>query len=351
MVESLKEIERKNGTSNISKSYTIHVVKKRNGEKRIISEPSPSIKLIQKGLLYLFTNACEILAEKPKMLSFDQSDYHSSLYKYEYTYGMNSYGFEKSKNIILNAKKHKDSNYFFKTDIQHFFDSIDYRMVFKTVLYAMKLNEDYFKIKLLNNNKFKMKFAKVATTFLCCNGSLATGSPASPALANLYMRNFDFKLQTWLTKRILNNGQNLIYTRYADDIIISSNKWISSTVGSKVESLLKEFGLQMHPEKTHYQTCKSKNVITGINVTAEGKLTVGRKKKEEIKKMLYQTFIKNDDSIELNQLIGNIIYLFSVEEDYCRTIIKKYIPSASKENLLNAKSIVHYLSMIKPITV
>lgn len=324
--------------------YSVYNIKKKNGGLRLITVPNPELKSVQKKLSKLFERALIIKDSKQK--SYILSDGN----RYLFQTGNSSYGFEKKKSILMNAQKHASSKYFFKTDIHHFFDSFDYVMVKKTVHEAMKINAESFKNQDIYNKTLSKKnkslvqfvysflfankkilskeylYEDYITSLLCYHGKLATGSPASPALSNLYMRSFDRRLEVWLKNQEIKTGQSYIYTRYADDICISSDKRIPEKVGEYVGKLLDIYGLEMNKDKTLYQSNKSKNVITGINVTPEGNVTVGRRKKEELKKMLYDYLIAtsglNDD---FNIIEANVRYVFHVEPEYCFKIVMKYI--------------------------
>lgn len=321
------------------KHYSVIKIPKKNGKERIITIPDERLKLIQKILLKpLFERALIVVDSKTKCYTLSNNDYI-------FDNGNSSFGFEFDKNIVMNASQHANNKYFFKTDISKFFDSFDVGMVKQTVHYAMKLNEEslvkQFKYnKYLKKHKSKLKkslklfvkkdnskeykYENYIVSLLIYNGHLATGSPASPALANLYMRKFDMNVNVWLKDLELKTNQKYTYTRYADDICISSNKPINKKVKKYLISELKKYKLSMNESKTVLQSNKAKNVITGVNVTPEGNITVGREKKEEIKYLFYEFMFKSQDEKLYNRLKGNLSYLYQVEPKYCLKMINKY---------------------------
>lgn len=105
----------------------------------------------------------------------------------------------------------------------------------------------------------------------------------------MYLKEFDCILYGYLKKMELNN---VIYTRYADDIIISFKtdsfvefKEIENNIVDTSKLLLSKYGLQINNRKTRaYNLDISNHVrITGINITKSEDgyrhLTVGRKLK------------------------------------------------------------------------
>ena len=335
MVTSCKDM----GTS-FDTLYTVYKVKKKSGGHRIITVPDSRLKEVQRVISSVFERAIVLMDNKEQ--KYVLSDHQ----EYTFRSGDSSFGFEKNKNIMMNATMHAHHEYLFKTDISKFFDSFDVGMVKRTVHKAMKLNSDsLYKRRTLRkftkeqkeyascaldifNIKWRKKefyYENLLTALLCYKGKLATGSPASPALANLYMRPFDVGMNVFLKDVEIKTGQEFTYTRYADDIVISSNKPIPKYVKKHLKHRLQKFGLTMNESKTVCQSNKRKNVVTGINITPEGKLTVGRKKKEEIKKMMYHFYILKDGKYSFSEVHGNIKYLQQVEPDYAEKVVRKYI--------------------------
>ena len=116
------------------------------------------------------------------------------------------------KSIRTNADSHVGKRNILKFDLEDFFPSISFKRI-----YGIFRSEPY-------------KFNKEIATFLAhiCiyqssiydkneAGILPQGAPTSPLLANLVCRSLDNELMKLAKK------YKCIYTRYADDICISSN--------------------------------------------------------------------------------------------------------------------------------
>ena len=77
----------------------------------------------------------------------------------------------------------------------------------------------------------------------CYRGSLATGSPCSPFIANRIMASFDQEIAARL-------GEGFVYSRYSDDICISSSEWINSAeISTFVGNRLRQKGFDLNNAK------------------------------------------------------------------------------------------------------
>lgn len=335
-------------SKDINAHYTAINIPKKRGGTRLISIPDEDLTSIQRKILPLIERA--LLIKDKHTEYFEDEEGRSVFYKP----GSNSFGFEKKKNITMNAMQHKDGKYFLKIDIHQFFSSISFYTVCDIMHECLEINEksfknlaktkqslvslsDVFRMQLFGNpenenKRFRrLQLEQMMANFLCQNGALATGACTSPLIANFYMRDFDKRMVKYLYKREQRKGQEFVYTRYADDITISSDKPISISVLQFVTELLEKFGLHINEEKTHFQSWKSKNVITGINVTPDGRLTVGRRKKEQVKKMLYQLVSGTLSDAKKASLFGNLSFVYSVEPEWLFAMLKKYTQYNSVE--------------------
>ena len=119
---------------------------------------------------------------------------------------------------------------------------------------------------------------------------------------------------------------NIIYTRYADDLTISfqtdntsKQPEIEKNIAAIAESILSRYGLHINKQKTRsYSMHISNHVrITGVNITKDStkrKLTVGRTVKNE----LYWNAIKclecKDEKL-IQQVKGMQSFILSVEKN------------------------------------
>lgn len=125
-----------------------------------------------------------------------------------------------------------------KIDIKDFFPSIQAHYLEK----ELKKN--------INNDDLIKYLVFLSTVNSDDKKILAQGLPLSASISNLYLISFDKKI-TEFTKK-----NNLKYSRYCDDIIISSNdiKFSYEEVLNKVCEDLSQLNLFINNEKTEYQT-------------------------------------------------------------------------------------------------
>lgn len=219
-------------------------------------------------------------------------------------------GYVQKESIYSNAKAHLYNNYFIKTDIKDYFQSINLNTL-KKVLYE--------EIKTIASPKDCERIVNDCSIY---TKGIPLGFITSPLLANIYLKKFDILLYRNL-KRL--NCENIIYTRYADDLIISfkSSQNINDTydnIINIIENLLKKLHLKINYKKTKLiDFSKSKQVrITGITIVEKNgqrKLSVGRNNK---RKLFYRALnsLRNNsrDEIEIKRIKGIMSFYISIEK-------------------------------------
>lgn len=229
----------------------------------------------------------------------------------------------KDTSIVKNARCHLYNNTFIQIDIKNFFPSINHQKLLNTL---------YFEINHGNNIRnviSKKDCLDVLKTCYCSSKGLPIGLVLSPTLANIYMKSFDNSLYGKLKKL---NLKNVIYTRYADDMVISCKNKLDEATVLKIKELvnnqLKYLGLKINEKKFRYVSLYTSNHvrITGINickVNMKGNsnyryLTVGRSKRELVYKLTFELLELNKESFiykyKLEKLKGYYAYVYSVEK-------------------------------------
>lgn len=222
---------------NCDNAYRPILLQKENGKFRQIYVPNNQLKTHQKKILR------EILSKLP-------------VSKYATAY-------IKGGTLVRNASPHVGKRYILKLDITDFFGSICFEQVYSTAF----------------NTKYFPKQIGVMLTKLCCRkGVLPQGTPTSPALSNIVMRNFDNNIGRWCEKH------DISYTRYCDDIAFSSDKPLF-TVYQKTKSMLQEMGFELNEKKTHFITNANKQTITGLTVNE--KISVQKNYKRTLRQEVY----------------------------------------------------------------
>jgi hypothetical protein len=216
------------------------------------------------------------------------------------------------RSIIDNAKAHMYNNYFIMCDVKDFFNSISLNILRDKIYYELNKKTQISRIEC----------TEIVSQCSINKRGLPLGLIPSPILSNIYMKEFDNILYGKLKHIGLSN---IIYTRYADDIIISFSEYEISDekyteIFKLIKDTLKRFRLYLNDKKTRrYSFSISNHVkITGINLIRDNddyrKITVGRKEKDKLYNDAIRCVEKNEKSLEMIQQIkGMQSFILSVE--------------------------------------
>ena len=216
----------------IDNCYKEKELLKKNGKSRLICSPEIGLKAVQYKIKYYLEEV-----------------WKKSYINHNYT--KFSHGFEKKRNIITNARVHRNRRFVVNCDIENFFDSFNFGRV-----------RGYF-----NKNKtfnFNIETATIIAQLVCYKNRLPQGAPTSPFIANLIFYSIDRHIQ------LLAKKYRLSYTRYADDLTFSTNlkefideypKFIKD-----LSSLLVKNGFNINQEKTRIATRDYRQEVTGLVV-------------------------------------------------------------------------------------
>jgi RNA-directed DNA polymerase len=248
--------------------YRTFYIRKKNGNKRRLSEPLPSLKEIQNWIL------------------------NSVLYKNKVHSYAKAYvpGFTIKDNIRYHVGKPE----VLSLDIENFFDMI-----------SDKLVEPIFK-----DMGYSQLVSSLLTKLVTLDGRLAQGSPTSPYLSNLVMRKFDSVFEAYSKKH------KIMFTRYADDITFSGKELNKEKIVSDVSIELRKIGLRLNSEKTKLMNSRNRQVITGVVVNVKAQML--RKDRKLIRQEVYYirkyglvAHMKRKNLIKANylsHLLGKINY-------------------------------------------
>ena len=283
---------------NVSEMYSEFKIPKHTGGFRTIDAPNDELKTFMREYTKEFMRDFKVLP-------------HDSAYAYI-----------KKRSVIDAVKVHQDnkSRWFLKVDLKDFFGSCSPEFIVEQLskLYPFAMGDND-----------KVRFFNLLTELSCLNGKLPQGTPISPWLTNLIMVEFDYKIT-----KLLNNlhtmefkKQRYVYTRYADDILISAKeKFDYQTVVNMIKDIFKDTPLTIKDEKTRFGSNAGRNWNLGIMYNKDNVLTIGHKKKRQIKDNIYY-FIKFKDNFDLEQcqwLQGNISWMQSVEPEYTTGLLQYY---------------------------
>lgn len=231
--------------------------------------------------------------------------------------------------IYKNAKSHMYNDIFIKYDIRKFFDNINHKILVEILYEQLNLNS-------IEEKHSTLEVSELVSRCILGEKGLPLGLVTSPILANIFMKNFDNILYGKLKKIGLDN---VIYTRYADDLTISfKNKGNLDTVEfteelSCIEDIvikqLRRYKLKLNNGKKSIINFKVSNHvrITGISVTKidgdKRRLSVGKKKinklyddalKLYMKKQSYDYTITEEDLYNISRVKGMESFILSVHK-------------------------------------
>lgn len=285
--------------STAPRRYKEFSVPKRSGGKRKIAQPAKELKILQRAFVD------EFLSDLP---------IHPAATAYR-----------PETSIKDNAERHAGFGPILKMDFKDFFPSITDR---DWEHYCQK------------NNLFEDPLERRLSTLLLFHrpkgGSklrLAIGAPSSPTLSNILMFEFDRCISELVA------SDKVQYTRYADDLTFSAPRTGHLTgvkrAVSKAINHVDFPNLKINREKTTYITTKFHRSVTGLTLANDGRITIGRDKKREIRASVHGFILGKLDEKSIERLHGYISFINSVEPEFIDVLNKKY-GSGTLQNLRDA---------------
>lgn len=130
-------------------------------------------------------------------------------------------------------------------DIKSFFDSLDHELMMKMV----RLHTNSRWILLYIERWLKAPLQREDGTLIARDRGSPQGSVISPLLANIYLHHaFDKWMEKYCPK--------VNFERYADDIVVHCYEGQTRNVLSAITYRLRQFKLDVHPDKTKIVYCK-----------------------------------------------------------------------------------------------
>lgn len=255
-------------------------------------------------------------------------------------YHTSAFAYVKNRSTLDAVKRHQsnESKWYGKLDFSNFFGST-------TLDFTMSQFKKVYPFCVLCETKEGEEELRKALELAFLDGGLPQGTPISPLITNIIMIPIDHVLANGFRNF---ENQNYVYTRYADDMIISSRyNFDINKVIEYIDSVLKDFDapFRIKPEKTRYGSSAGRNWNLGLMVTADNKITIGSKKKRQFEAMLSSFVLDTQNGKcwpykDIQVLDGYRNYYKSVEGEVIDRIIEhignKYnvnIPRLIKDQL------------------
>jgi RNA-directed DNA polymerase len=217
--------------------YHHHLIPKRNGTLRLIEEPKPFLKRLQRRILTGLLNPIP-----PHDAAF---------------------GFRVGRNCIMAAARHASEAVIVGFDLADFFPAISYARVyaiFRTLGYPAATARTLAGLCTAVVPSAVLQTPALAAKDHLTPRHLPQGAPTSPALANLAALALDRRLAG--LARCL--GAN--YTRYADDLTFSGDARISRILMQAVPQIVTEQGFCLNATKTRISPQSQRQTVTGMTV-------------------------------------------------------------------------------------
>lgn len=260
--------------------YKTFFVPKRSGRGvRLIAQPARELKALQRLAVSEFLNELPI---------------HDAVH-----------GYVRGRGVKSNAEVHRRFNFLLKMDFRDFFPSLkpeDMLEHFRRYLPAYNVSEETLA-------GLFFWHPRGATALELC-----IGAPSSPFISNTLLFEFDSLLSDKLRKL------DVIYTRYSDDLSFSSNH--RDVLGHVPGIVLETLGALLYPrlsinsEKTVHTSRKRRKVVTGIIITPQSRLSIGRERKKLMRSMAHRASLRKLDSSELQKLQGLINFAHDIEPEF-----------------------------------
>lgn len=300
--------------------YEFHIPKKSGGLRKI-DAPEPEL---MDELRRLKT----ILEEDFKVL------YHTSAFAYV-----------KKRSTLDAVKRHQEneSKWFGKYDLSNFFGST-------TLEFIIRMFSMVFPFSEIVKSERGMTALKTALDLAILDGGLPQGTPISPLITNVMMIPVDYKLANGFRDF---NRQRYVYTRYADDFIISSKfDFDFREVEKFIVDVLASFHapFTINSAKTRYGSSAGSNWNLGVMLNKDNEITIGYRKKRQFRAMLSSFVLSTQHGtpwplVDVQQLDGYRNYYRMVEGDGIDALVSrigdKYgvnIPKMIKEQMRGGTS-------------
>jgi len=264
------------------------IPKRKQGQFRTIAQPAREVKALQYWVMHNVLKQFEV---------------HPA-----------ATGYREGRSILHNARPHARWKFLLKMDFKDFFPSLKARD-FRLFVRRSRANLDGVTVEALCRILF---WTQKGTQGLC----LSIGAPTSPMLSNILMRDFDQRVSTFCDAR------EVTYTRYADDLSFSADNSDQLALVEKFVSdlcsRLKSPVLTINHEKTVRVSKRDARRVTGLVLTNDSKVSLGREEKRQIRAWVHHFVTNRLEADQVPRLRGMLNYVNSVEPAFLRRLVTRY---------------------------
>lgn len=236
------------------------------------------------------------------------------------SYHTSAFAYVKGRCTIDSIKRHQqnESKWFAKLDFSNFFGST-------TEDFVISMFSMIFPFSEIVKRRDGLEALRKALSLCFLNGGLPQGTPISPTITNVMMIPIDHQICNELRKM----DEHYVYTRYADDILISSKvSFDYDKLQDYILGVLKKFNAPfiLKKEKTRYGSSAGRNWNLGVMLNKDNEITIGHQKKKAFKAMCCNYICDKKKGIawdrhDIQTFQGLISYYRMVEKDYIDYVI------------------------------
>lgn len=254
-------------------SYTyykeFHIKKNGNSEElRKIVAPKYTLKVIQAWVL---RNILEKVELSPCAMAYRKG---------------------KDFGIKNNANMHKDKKFIMKVDFKDFFSSISRKRVFF----------------MFNSFGYSNEISNLLANMCTYNKSLPQGAVTSPYISNIILYDFDLDMYRYCINK------DITYTRYSDDIVLSSNRRrpLQESKEFVLKLISKYYYLKINEKKSFkiYGEDNAK-IVTGLLVNNDD-VRVTRKYRRHLRAQIFNE-IKVNNMNPSAEIYGKLAFIRDVD--------------------------------------
>ena len=289
--------------STAPRRYKVYEIEKRTGGTRTIAHPARELKFIQRIIL---KNILDKIAASEIATAYIRG-----------------------RGITYNAKFHVGMPWILKLDFKNFFYSIrpgDWDRVVRRTdeLRAFAKDAELF---------HRILFWGAGDKVPQC---LSIGAPTSPSVSNLVCSDLDM----WMVEQA--KRVDVRVTRYADDITVSGDSPEKLVKFERMlENILKSskgLKLRLNEKKRGLYGPGDRRMVTGIILTPDGKISIGRERKREISALIHRFSLNSSDQLTTMRAKGLLAFAISVEPTFFETMREKYGEEVIS-NLMRAEAV------------
>ena len=252
-------------------------------------------------------------------------------------YHTSAFAYVKGRSTIDAVKRHQnnESKWFGKYDLSNFFGST-------TIDFVMQQFGMIFPFSEIVRYEVGKEELRKALELAFLNGGLPQGTPISPLITNVMM----IPVDAYLTNTLRNyEKQSYVYTRYADDFIVSSKyDFDVKAIEKLIVKTLSDFSapFTIKSEKTRYGSSSGRNWNLGVMLNKDNEITIGNKKKRQFQSMIHNYIMDKKNGVDWDKqdvqiLAGYHSYYKMVESEVIDNII----------NHIDAKMNTNVMRLIK----